>query len=195
MRVDGFPCELAELHGPVAAVVDGGRLAISAGRRTDLFAAPDGSPPVLCAPALVAAVEGDFLLAATLDARLEATFDAGALLLWRDEEHWAKLALERSPEGRPTVVSVVTRGRSDDCNSVALDGGRARLRVARLGNVCAFHLFAAGRWELMRHFSLDGSRALSAGFLAQSPTGNGCTAVFEDVHFETRRLDDVRSGT
>ena len=93
----------------------------------------------------------------------------------------------------PTVVSVVTRGRSDDCNSVTLRGGEARLRAARLGEACAFHLFTGGRWELVRHFSL-GDGPLSAGFLAQSPTGQGCSASFEDVSFETRRLDDVRSG-
>jgi uncharacterized protein len=195
MRVDGFPGELTPLHGPVVAIADGGRLTISAGPRTDLFAAPGGSPPVLGAPALVAEVAGDFLLAATLHVGLEATFDAGALLLWRDDVNWAKLALERSPGGRATIVSVVTRGLSDDCNSIGLDDRSARLRVARLGGACAFHVHAAGRWELIRHFALDGSRALSAGFLAQSPTGDGCTATFEEVRFENRRLDDLRNGT
>ncbi len=167
--------------------------ALTAGPRTDLFVPPGGGAPTLNAPMQIAETSGDFLLAATIRVRLEAIFDAGALLLWRDEETWAKLALERSPAGRPTVVSVVTRGRSDDCNSVTLRGGEARLRVARLGEECAFHLFAGGRWELVRHFSL-GDGPLSAGFLAQSPTGQGCSASFEDVSFETRRLDDVRSG-
>jgi uncharacterized protein len=166
---------------------------ISAGPRTDLFVPPGGQAPTLNAPMQVAAVEGDFLLAATIGVRLEATFDAGALLLWRDESTWAKLALERSPAGAPTVVSVVTRGRSDDCNSVALSGGEARLRVGRLGAACAFHHFVAGRWELVRHFTL-GDGPLSAGFLAQSPTGEGCTASFDEVTFEARCLDDVRSG-
>lgn len=166
---------------------------LTAGPRTDLFAPPGGGAPTLNAPMRLAAVEGDFLLAATIRVRLEATFDAGALLLRRDEEIWAKLALERSPAGAPTVVSVVTRGRSDDCNSLTLPGGEARLRVARLGETCAFHLFAGGRWELIRHFSL-GEGPLSAGFLAQSPTGEGCSAAFTDVSFEARTLDDVRSG-
>ena len=166
---------------------------LAAGARTDLFVPPGGDTPTLNAPTVLTAVEGDFLLAATIRVRLATTFDAGALLLWRDAATWAKLALERSPEGRPTVVSVVTRGRSDDCNSVVLPESTARLRVARLGEACAFHLFAGGRWELVRHFTL-GAGPLQAGFLAQSPTGEGCTARFDDVTFEARRLDDVRSS-
>jgi regulation of enolase protein 1 (concanavalin A-like superfamily) len=194
MRVPGIPTELAELHGPVSAIVDGGRLAIASGPGTDLFAPPSGSAPTVNAPALIGTTAGDFLLAATVTAELRATFDAGALLLWRDPETWAKLALERSPEGRPTVVSVVTRGRSDDCNSVALGTGAARLRAARLGEACAFHVELAGRWELVRHFTL-GAGPLSAGFLAQSPTGPGCSAAFAGILLEERLLADVRDGS
>lgn len=191
MNVAGI--EFAELHGPVAAVVEGGRLTLSAGPRTDLFVPPGGAAPVLTAPALLAATAGDFTLAATISVDLRSTFDAGALVLWADETTWAKLALERSPEGRAMVVSVVTRGRSDDCNSVALERGSGRLRVARLGEACAFHLRVGDRWELIRHFTL-GSAAPAAGFLAQSPTGEGCTAAFEQIELQARQLDDVRNG-
>jgi len=168
-------------------------LTLAAGARTDLFVSPGGSPPTLNAPALVVGTEGDFLLAATVRAELRATFDAGALLLWRDETTWAKLALERSPEGRATVVSVVTRGVSDDCNSVALPEPEARLRVARIGGECAFHLRSGGRWELIRHFTL-GPGPLAAGCLAQSPTGEGCAAEFSELELAARTLADIRGG-
>jgi uncharacterized protein len=184
---------LRELHGPVSARVEGGVIEITAAAATDVFVPPDGAPPVLNGPALLANTEGDVLLAATVRADLRATFDAGALLLWRDEAHWAKLALERSPEGRPTVVSVVTRGVSDDCNSVALPESTARLRVARLGGACAFHFWSGTRWELVRHFTL-GPGPLAAGFLSQSPTGEGCVATFSDVELAARTIGDVRSG-
>jgi hypothetical protein len=36
------------------------------------------------------------------------TFDAGALSIWSDVVHWAKLCFEFSREGEPLVVSVVT---------------------------------------------------------------------------------------
>ena len=115
-------------------------------------------------------------------------------MVWQDESTWAKLALELSPEGRPTVVTVVTQGRSDDCNSVALDQPIAHLRLARIDDVFAFHLHAAGRWELIRHFSLPTAN-VRTGFLAQSPTGKGCAARFRQVQVESRRLHDVRDGS
>src|SRR5262249_6707836 len=127
-----------------------------AGPRTDLFCPPDGGPPTLNAPALLTSLgEGDFVLSAQIEAELRATFDAGALVLWQGDRTWAKLALERSPGGRPTVVTVVTRGRSDDCNSVALDAPSAHLRVARIDDAFAFHLHMEGSWELIRHFALE----------------------------------------
>ena len=36
------------------------------------------------------------------------TFDAGALSLWSDQDHWAKVCFESSPQGEAMVVSVVT---------------------------------------------------------------------------------------
>jgi hypothetical protein len=63
-----------------------------------------------------------------------------------------------------------------------------------MGRAYAFHHSADGRrWDLVRYFSLadeDGE----VGFLAQSPTGEGCLARFEDIVFEPRMLTDLRSG-
>jgi hypothetical protein len=44
-------------------------------------------------------------------------YDAGVLLVHASERQWAKLCFEYSPQQRPTLVTVVTRGTSDDCNS------------------------------------------------------------------------------
>ena len=94
---------------------------------------PASGDATLNAPALLGSLPGDFLLAARLKVSFASTFDAGALVLWQDERTFAKLAFEFSPQRQPLVVSVVTRGESDDCNSVAIDAGAVWLRVARLG--------------------------------------------------------------
>jgi len=104
---------LDELNGPVTLHRSPEFLELVAPARTDLFCPPDGGAATLNAPALLAQPpEHDFLLSTHIEAELRSTFDAGALLLWHDEQTWAKLALERSPEGRSTIVSVVTRARS-----------------------------------------------------------------------------------
>jgi regulation of enolase protein 1 (concanavalin A-like superfamily) len=116
-------------------------------------------------------------------------------MLYSDERRWAKLCFELSPDRQPMVVSVVTRGDSDDCNSFAVDGTSIWLRVARMGRAFAFHASSDGvRWELVRHFSLGGFVDPEIGFEAQSPTGNGCTVTFDEIRFDPRRLDDLRGG-
>jgi regulation of enolase protein 1 (concanavalin A-like superfamily) len=173
-----------------------GPLRLDAGRRTDLFVDPGGEPPVLNAPTLLGPTQGDFQLRARVSAELKATFDAGALLLHADERTWVKLALERSPAGEAMVVSVATRGLSDDCNSRVVAGASVWLRVARRGATCALHASDDGRrWDLVRHCALDAPDGLAAGFLVQSPTGEGCAAVFDDIRYVTERLADLRDGS
>jgi uncharacterized protein len=181
------------LNEPATSDVGEDAVRIAAGARTDWFVDPGTDRPTANAPALVAAVQGDFLLAAKVEVEFAATFDAGALLLWHDDRTWAKLCFEFSPDAEPMVVSVVTRGVSDDCNSRVVDGTAVWLRVARIGRAYAFHCSADGaRWDLVRHFRLDG--LVEAGFEAQSPTGEGCAATFTEICFEARTLADLRSG-
>jgi uncharacterized protein len=173
-----------------------GSLRIVAGPRTDLFVDPAGAVAQLGAPRLVGAVEGDFQLSARVRADLQATFDAGALVLHADDHTWVKLALERSPQGEAMIVSVVTRGLSDDANGRVVTGEGVWLRVSRGGAACALHASDDGRrWELVRHFALDAPHGLTAGFLAQSPTGEGCTATFDDLRFVAGPLAQLRDGS
>ncbi len=174
-----------------------GTLHIVAGPRTDLFVDPAGGPAQLGAPRLMTAVDGDFQLSAYVKAELEATFDAGALVLHAADHRWVKLALERSPEGQAMVVSVVTHGLSDDANGRAVTGDGVWLRISRIGAACALHASDDGvRWDLVRHFAFaapDGG--LTAGFLAQSPTGEGCAATFDGLDYVAETLADLRDGS
>lgn len=170
--------------------------AITAGPRTDWFIHPGTGEAKLDAAAQLEPVEGDFLLGARVEVEFAATFDAGVLALWLDERTWAKLCFEYSPDNEPMVVSVVTRGVSDDANSTVIDGNAVWLRVARIGAAFAFHCSTDGeRWNLVRHFALGTDCELRVGFLAQSPTGEGCTARFSEIAFSATTLQDIRSGT
>jgi uncharacterized protein len=99
-------------------------------------------------------------------------------------------------QGRATVVSVVTRGLSDDCTSIAVESGGLWLRVARLGPGVAFHVSADGaRWLFVRHFALEGADGLLVGFEAQSPTGPGCAVTFTDMDFSDAPSAELRDGS
>ena len=108
---------------------------------------------------LVTPDEGDFQLHARVEVAFGSTFDAGVLLLWVDERTWAKLCFEYSPQGNPMVVTVVTRGLSDDANGFTVDGNVVWLRVARRTGAYAFHASTDGsQWHFVRHFSLGDAR-------------------------------------
>jgi uncharacterized protein len=170
-------------------------LAAESRGETDLFVDPGTGEETSNAPRLLGAVDGDFLLGARVTAVLRSTFDAGVLMLWAGARAWAKLCLELSPQGEPTVVSVVTRGLSDDCNSFAVGGDSVHLRIARLGPAFALHASTDGaEWRLIRHFALEPADGVRAGFLVQSPLGKGCSARFEQIAFAPGRLRDLRSG-
>jgi regulation of enolase protein 1 (concanavalin A-like superfamily) len=191
-----LPAPLAWDVAPASWSLDDGRaLTIDAPALSDLFNDPSGGEPQAAAPRLLGPVEGDFQLSARVRCTFAGAFDAGALLLWAGERQWVKLAFEVSPQGEPMVVSVITDGLSDDANAFAVDDGAAWLRVSRLGAACALHARLGGEgWRFVRHFALAAPDGLRAGFLAQSPTGEGATARFDEIGFVPERLADLRSG-
>jgi uncharacterized protein len=175
--------------------LSGGTLRVKAGARTDLFVDPSGEPAVGNAPRLLGFSRGDFLLSARVTVEFIARFDAGALLIYVDDGYWAKLCFEYAPLNVPTVVSVVTRGLSDDCNSYPAESNTTWLRAARRGDAFAFHSSTDGTtWDLVRHFALAPAAELAVGFLAQSPEGDGCTVTFDSIRLRMERLGDLRSG-
>ena len=174
---------------------EGPELVIAAPARSDLFRDPGGREPEAGAPRLLGPVAGDFQLSARVRCTFAGAFDAGALLLWAGEDAWVKLAFEVSPQGEPMVVSVVTDGRSDDANAFAVDEDAVWLRLSTLGPAVALHARLEGEpWRFVRHLPRPGRGDLRAGFLAQSPVGDGATARFDEIGFVPERLSDLRSG-
>ena len=197
------PVAIAPLPAPLTweiapaswSLDDGPLLTIAAPARSDLFSDPAGGAPVAGAPRLLGPVAGDFQLSARVRCTFAGTFDAGALLLWAGERQWVKLAFEVSPQGEPMVVSVATDGRSDDANAFVVPDDAVWLRISRIGAACALHARLDGEdWRFVRHLAFPALDGLRAGFLAQSPTGEGATARFDAIGFVPERLGDLRSG-
>ena len=170
------------------------QLTITTVAKTDWFIDPQGSVNLSNAPVLLFATSGPCILSAQVTVNHMATYDAGVIMVYENPSMWAKLCVELSPQRIPTVVSVVTKGLSDDCNAFPVNGPMY-LRVARLEQAYAFHVSQNGiDWNLIRYFKIEDTKNAQMGFLTQSPTGNGCTAFFRDIRFEERLLEDIRSG-
>ncbi len=171
------------------------KLSISAGKQTDWFIDPAGSVNILNAPALFIQVQQPCMLKAQVTSDASAMFDAGVLAVYQADDQWGKLCFELSPQRQLTIVSVVTKGTSDDCNSVPISANSVYLRVSVLEKAYAFHYSLDDKtWNLVRYFNLGERRNLEIGFLSQSPTGEGCTASFSEIAFLPQKLNDIRSG-
>jgi uncharacterized protein len=202
VNVPGLPFDLAPVGAPACVHrLRGEALVLTGAGSTDLFVDPagDGSKGPDAGRLAGLPPAGDFSLAARVSVEFGSMYDAGALLLHAGDLRWAKLAFEYSPQRRPTAVTVVTNGRSDDSNSFEVDGDSLWLRITRFGRAWAFHGSTDGAWwRLLRYFSLGDDpvgEPVTVGFLAQSPTGDGCTAVFEQITLSTGAPKDLRDGS
>jgi regulation of enolase protein 1 (concanavalin A-like superfamily) len=173
-----------------------GSLSIVAGEATDWFIDPNGEYVSGTAPAaLFSPPDDSFLLSARVIVDFHSTFDAGVLQVLTRDDQWAKFCFEFSPDRQPMIVSVVTRGISDDSNSVVIEGHEVYLRVAATPATIAFHFSLDGKiWHMVRYFALERTSALQVGFSSQSPTGTRCAAVFSEINYVAGRLADNRSG-
>lgn len=176
--------------------VAGSSVSFAAGPRSDLFVDPGGADAQAGAPLLLAQPGGDFRLSARVSATLAATYDAAALVVWASPSAWGKLALEYSPQREPTIVSVVTRDVSDDANGFVVEDPVVWLRISRRGETVAFHASVDGLWwSLVRYFTFPGAADASAGFLVQSPTGEGAQGRFDQVEWSDEPLRELRDGS
>jgi uncharacterized protein len=197
--VPGVPFPLEPSGNPACqATISGSSLVLTCGAKSDLFIDPAGEEGARPDAGRLTGLPGDldFTFAARVSVRFANAFDAGVLLLYLSERRWAKLCYELSPQRRPTAVTVVTRGTSDDSNSFETPGGPLWLRITRSGRAWAFHASTDGAWwRLLRYFTLGEASGARVGFLAQSPAGPGCTAVFDDIAYKPGGPADLRDGS
>jgi regulation of enolase protein 1 (concanavalin A-like superfamily) len=134
-------------------------------------------------------------LTALVSAEMNSQWDAGALMVFADKENWGKIAFEKSAYQEPTIVSVVTKGISDDCYGEVWAGGSVWLRIGTVGKGLGLYYSANGvNWRMARVFSLGVDRGLRVGFEAQSPTGQGATATFQEIRYRAQGIENQFAG-
>jgi uncharacterized protein len=194
--IPSIPEKLRWIDQPVQYLVDDTMLKMRTGPLTDMFINPMGTRTTLNAPKSVFGISGDFQLSARVRVGFASDFDAGVLIVYQDQENWAKLCFEYSPQHQPMIVSVVTRGSSDDANSAIIEDDQVYLRISGLGNVFVFHYSKDGQyWHFVRYFKLDSGQKTKVGFSVQSPTGHGCEAEFKEISFRQKKLVNLRDGS
>jgi regulation of enolase protein 1 (concanavalin A-like superfamily) len=195
IKLAGIPHALKWENKPAVYVLENERLTIVAGEKTDMFRNPNVTYNTDNAPKLLFAADSNFVFTAAIEHAFESKWDGGALVLKQDSANWIKFCFEKDYTGARRVVSVVTKGVSDDCNSVEINSNKVFFKMAKAGNVITLYYSLTGKqWFLVRHLQFDTSQKLHLGFLAQAPTGKSCTVKFEHITYLQTKITDPYTG-
>jgi len=194
--VPGIPSPQRWRNAPASVQVDrDGNLSITGGKSTDWFVSPIDGRTSANSPVLLFKAGGEFTLRAKVTVDFHTRWDAGCLVVYGGEATWGKFCFEMTQWMEPTVISVVTRGRSDDNNSIPVPGNSVYLEVAKSGQGITFYASKDGRtWRLTRAFDLGAAGPLELGFSSQSPVGEGCRSVFSEIRYSPKPPADFWRG-
>lgn len=169
-------------------------LIIQAEPGTDYFNDPTAGPVKANAHFLYTEQDRDFTFSARVQSEMLADYDAAAMMIMVDENNWGKLCYEFTYK-KPMIVSVVTKGLSDDCNSSEVPSTGVYLRITRFADCFAFHYSLDGQWWWMiRYFNLPSPGPIKVGVAAQSPTGEGCSVQIAQLNVLSQPIREIRSG-
>ena len=195
VRLPSLPRPLFWENTPLAFEKSGTGFTIEAGEKTDMFRDPNVAYNTDNAPKLLFIADSNFVLTTAIHHDFVSKWDGGAIVLKADSLNWIKFCFEKDYTGQKRVVSVVTKGISDDCNSAAATANTIYYKIAKAGNVITLYYSTDGRgWYLIRHLQFDNNTPLKLGFLAQSPTGRHNRVTFRDIHYSTRKIADPYTG-
>ena len=195
VKIAGIPKILKWDNRPKDFYFDNASLTITAGEKTDMFRDPNVTYNTDNAPKLLFEADSNFVLIASVQHKFDSKWDGGALVIKQDSLNWVKLCFEKDYTGARRVVSVVTKGISDDCNSVELNSDKIFFKIAKADNVITLYYSSTGKnWFLVRHFTFDATNKLNVGFLAQSPTGKECKVQFSNLSYTAKKIKDPYVG-
>jgi uncharacterized protein len=192
----GLPSTFHWRNNPADWSAKDGALTIKAGQKTDWFISPIDGQVSATSPIVLFPVARDFSFSAKVTVDFRAQWDAGVLAVYADEKNWVKFCFEKTVEQKPSIVSVVTRGLSDDATAMPIEGNSVYMKIAKSGQaIFLYYSTDAKKWTVVRALSLGpASQPLQIGFSAQSPVGSGSTTTFTDVHYKPTAVANLWAG-
>lgn len=183
------------LNKPPEYEIGDKKILIHAPGKTDYFEDPLSDLSISNAPFHYMKITGNFTFTCKITPRFQQTYDAGALFYYCGPARWVKFAFEKTDLGYTSVVCVVTKNKSDDSNGEKITTGSIGLRMSRKNNVIGTY-FQTGNsgWKMARLFPFKSTRNDLLGIIAQSPLGNGCPVLFEEIDFDPHSIKDFRKG-
>ena len=171
-------------------------LTIIAPKGSDYFINPEDMTATSSAPFLYKEIAGDFVAIARVSPDLSSKWNAAGLFLMMDDTNWIKLVFESSDATGPSIVTVTTRGISDDANGVRLaENSTVWLKMIRKGNIYAMHWSEDGKnYKMARLSSMPPTEKVKIGLEAQSPVGEKAAHTFHHFSIDSKTVKDLRKG-
>jgi regulation of enolase protein 1 (concanavalin A-like superfamily) len=186
------------LNGAAANTkLENGRLTLASAARRDNFRDPDGKLSNNTAPLLLTAVDNTqpFTFTARITPTFLKTYDAGTLYIYVKEDLWLKMAMEMDERNKTRMVSVRTIGTSDDNNHDVIEQKSVYMKISSDTKTVGFYYSLDKKsWQLIRLFKNDYPATIHVGISAQSPLGEGTSAIFEDMSLVQQSISDFRLG-
>lgn len=186
------------INKPLLVKKETNKILIAAAKNTDFFVDPATKQEINNAPLYVLNAENEFTFFCRVKPQFNDVYDAGALMYYVDNTNWVKLAFEKTDLGYPAIVSVVTKGFSDDCNGEKIDLDSVWLKMSKKEKLIGLYFSVDGlEWKMHRLFKFDdgvGNRANYFGLEAQSPFGQGCSVEFSNLELNNQSVTDFRKG-
>ena len=184
------------LNKPDSFGVSNDTLRVLTASATDFFNNPEDSSIAATAPFLYGEIDGDFVARALVRPDFSSMWNAVSLMVHIDEKHWIKFAFENSDATGKSIVTVVTKGVSDDANGVILnEHDQVWLKLIRKNNLYAMHWSLDGRdYKMARLTAIPQVDSVKIGVEFQSPLDS--IALHEVLHFDLEALtvEDLRKG-
>lgn len=179
------------------SVVTHSTIEITSGANTDYFNAPNGTEKYGNAPVLLTAVDNTrpFTFTTQVTPAFDSTYDAGAVYVFVDDNHWQKFAFELDERQASRIVTVRTVDTSDDNNHEVIAHPTVYLKISSDVESIGYYFSLDGiTWQLARVYKNDFPAAAWIGLSAQCPLGTGITATFANMTLRPEAVKDFRQG-
>ncbi len=184
------------LNAPESYKIDKDYLLVTATENSDFFINPVDLSSSDSAPFFYREVSGDFVAITKVSPDLSSKWNAATFMVIIDPDNWIKFGFENSDATGPSIVSVVTRGTSDDANGVILKNtASVWLKLIRRDNNYAMHWSMDGiKYHMARLAAMPAADSVKLGLEAQCPIGEKAVHKFEYLGIKSETVEDLRTG-
>ncbi|MDX2245333.1 MAG: DUF1349 domain-containing protein [Bacteroidia bacterium] len=182
------------LNEPESFAIVDSSLSVKVKKGSDFFNNPEDGSVAASAPFLYQKIQGDFVAKTFIQPDFSSQWNAVSLMVYLDSLNWIKFAFENSDATGPGIVTVVTKGKSDDANGVILNEHKqVWLAIARKNNNYSMHWSLDGdNYNMARLTSMPEQNEINIGVETQSPVGDSATHTIHFFSLESRTVQDLR---